>query len=156
MPALAKSSVGSSSGTTGEDGTNVWPCFLQKKSMNCWRTSLALGMKNPHKSKPYGRLWGFICRLRHAEHLVQRHAALAGHTGTIIVLRRKHGRLPFDPSQFAAHLAPRRLNRVRFSMKLGSLHGIPTNTKRLRLAEHDFFDCRDGVFWRDCAQDPAG
>ena len=21
--------------TTGEDGTNVWPCFLQKKSMNC-------------------------------------------------------------------------------------------------------------------------
>src|SRR5262249_48270790 len=24
---------------TLEDGTNVWPCFLQKKSRNCWRIS---------------------------------------------------------------------------------------------------------------------
>ena len=44
MPALANSSVGSSCGTTGDDGTNVCPCFLQKKSMNCWRISLADGM----------------------------------------------------------------------------------------------------------------
>src|SRR6266568_2849334 len=125
MPALVNKSVGSSCGTTGEDGTNVWPCFSQKKSMNCWRISLALGMKTPQKSKPYGRLWGFICRLRHAEHLVQRHPALAGHAGAIFVLRRKDGRLAFDPPQFAAHLAPRSFDRVRFSMKLGSLHGIP-------------------------------
>src|SRR5262249_29509237 len=39
MPALLNSSVGSSSGTTLDDGTNVWPCFLQKKSRNCWRIS---------------------------------------------------------------------------------------------------------------------
>jgi hypothetical protein len=47
MPALAKSKVGSSSGTTGELGTSVWPYFLQKKSMNCWRISLAVGMTFP-------------------------------------------------------------------------------------------------------------
>src|SRR5207249_6919381 len=44
IPALAKSSVGSSCGTTGDDGTNWWPCFLQKKSMNCWRISVEEGM----------------------------------------------------------------------------------------------------------------
>src|SRR5262249_6351735 len=44
MPALANSSVGSSRGTTGLDGTIVWPCRLMKKSRNCWRTSFALGM----------------------------------------------------------------------------------------------------------------
>src|SRR6266446_6182772 len=44
MPALVNSSVGSSSGTTLDDGTNVWPCFCTKKSMNCWRMSLADGI----------------------------------------------------------------------------------------------------------------
>src|SRR6266545_5364438 len=64
MPALAKSSVGSSCGTTGLDGTNVCPCFLQKKSMNCWRISLDDGMASsvgpacragPPNSVPPGR-----------------------------------------------------------------------------------------------------
>src|SRR5262245_22889045 len=44
IPALAKSNVLSLSGTTGEDGTKWCPCFLQKKSMNCWRISLDEGM----------------------------------------------------------------------------------------------------------------
>src|SRR5882724_10794251 len=44
MPALVNSSVGSPSGTTLEDGTKVWPCFLQKKSMNCWRISVEVSM----------------------------------------------------------------------------------------------------------------
>src|SRR5438552_5718264 len=44
MPALVNSSVGSSCGTTGDDGTNVWPCFCTKKSMNCWRISAAVGV----------------------------------------------------------------------------------------------------------------
>src|SRR6267378_3748167 len=44
MPALVNSSVGSSSGTTLDDGTKVWPCFLQKKSMNCWRISVEVSM----------------------------------------------------------------------------------------------------------------
>src|SRR4051812_15188928 len=44
MPALANSNVGSPSGTTGLDGTFLCPCFLQKKSMNCWRISLDDGM----------------------------------------------------------------------------------------------------------------
>src|SRR5437588_4855209 len=44
MPALVNSSVGSSKGTTLLDGTAVWPCFLQKKSMNCWRISVEVGM----------------------------------------------------------------------------------------------------------------
>src|SRR4051812_10956957 len=44
MPALVNSSVGASSGTTGDDGTKVCPCFLQKKSMNCWRISFAVGI----------------------------------------------------------------------------------------------------------------
>src|SRR5687768_567770 len=37
IPALVNSSVGSSCGTTGDDGTNVWPCRFTKKSMNSWR-----------------------------------------------------------------------------------------------------------------------
>src|SRR5205823_4789362 len=45
MPAFVKSSVGSSSGTTGDDGTAVWPCFFTKKSMNSWRTWSAVRMK---------------------------------------------------------------------------------------------------------------
>src|SRR4051794_17083221 len=44
MPALVNSSVGSSSGTTLDDGTKVWPRFLTKKSMNCWRISFDVGM----------------------------------------------------------------------------------------------------------------
>src|SRR5262249_41580288 len=44
MPALVNSSVGSSSGTTLDDGTRVWPCFWTKKSRNCWRISLAVSM----------------------------------------------------------------------------------------------------------------
>ena len=39
MPALVKSNVGSSCGTTGDDGTKVCPCRCTKKSMNCWRIS---------------------------------------------------------------------------------------------------------------------
>src|SRR3954468_22993657 len=46
MPALVNSSVGSSRGTTLLDGTAVWPCFLTKKSINCWRMSLALSISN--------------------------------------------------------------------------------------------------------------
>src|SRR5262249_40370299 len=44
MPALVNSSVGSSSGTTDDDGTAVWPCFFTKKSRNCWRMSLDVGI----------------------------------------------------------------------------------------------------------------
>src|SRR5438477_2817864 len=44
IPALVNNSVGSSCGTTGLDGTNVCPCFWQKKSMNCWRISFDDGM----------------------------------------------------------------------------------------------------------------
>src|SRR5262245_44917668 len=57
MPALAKSSVGSSCGTTGDDGTKVCPCFLQKKSMSCWRISFAVGIWSslllPYDSQRY-------------------------------------------------------------------------------------------------------
>src|SRR5438132_9666829 len=45
MPAFVKSSVGSSSGTTLDDGTAVWPCFSTKKSTNCRRMSLAVSMQ---------------------------------------------------------------------------------------------------------------
>src|SRR5215471_15361901 len=44
MPAFVNSNVGSSRGTTLELGTKVWPCFSTKKSMKCWRISLALGI----------------------------------------------------------------------------------------------------------------
>src|SRR5262245_31543506 len=44
IPALANRSVGSSRGTTDEDGMFLCPCFLQKKSMNCWRISVEDGM----------------------------------------------------------------------------------------------------------------
>src|SRR6516225_1438257 len=47
MPALVNSNVGSSCGTTGDDGTAVWPCLITKKSMNCWRISLAVGIRYP-------------------------------------------------------------------------------------------------------------
>src|ERR1700694_64861 len=59
MPALANSKVGSSSGTTLADGTKVWPCFLTKKSMNCWRISLAVNMKVSRQacSKSPDRAW---------------------------------------------------------------------------------------------------
>src|SRR6266478_5315148 len=42
MPALVKSRVGSSAGTTGDDGTNVWPYFFTKNWMNFLRISLAV------------------------------------------------------------------------------------------------------------------
>src|SRR5262249_48423530 len=45
MPALVNISVGSSRGTTLADGTTVWPCFLAKKSRNCWRIWLAVSMR---------------------------------------------------------------------------------------------------------------
>src|SRR5438477_11288797 len=60
MPALVNSSVGSSSGTTLEDGTAVWPCFLTKKSRNCWRIWLAVNMV---RGSPRGK----GCLLDHAE-----------------------------------------------------------------------------------------
>ena len=41
MPALAKSKVGSSCGTTGEDGTIVCACSLSKKEVNVFRTFAA-------------------------------------------------------------------------------------------------------------------
>src|SRR5262245_2410034 len=69
MPALVNSSVGSSWGTTLEEGTKVWPCFLTKKSMNCWRTSLAVTMTHSH---PFSR----------------------GRKGAIVADERKAGSLP--------------------------------------------------------------
>src|SRR5438876_9125565 len=45
MPALVNNSVGSSCGTTGDDGTIVC-CFDRKRSRNCWRISFAVGMEN--------------------------------------------------------------------------------------------------------------
>src|SRR5712691_5553106 len=62
MPALVNSSVGSSCGTTLEDGTNMWLCLSTKKSMNCWRIWLAESMDfllvGPvfNRPKPNGRL----------------------------------------------------------------------------------------------------
>src|SRR5436190_6849632 len=53
MPALVKRSVGSSSGTTLDDGTNVWPCFLTKKSRNCWRISFAVNITDSREQ--FGR-----------------------------------------------------------------------------------------------------
>src|SRR5688500_7217773 len=44
IPALVNSSVGSSCGTTGDDGTNVWPCFSMKKSRNCCRICADVSM----------------------------------------------------------------------------------------------------------------
>src|SRR5438552_16615676 len=52
IPALVNSSVGSSSGTTLDDGTAVWPCFCTKKSMNCCRISFAVSMRGSQKGKP--------------------------------------------------------------------------------------------------------
>src|SRR5689334_9613954 len=63
MPALANSSVGSFSGTTGLDGTNVCPCFLQKKSMNCWRMSFEDGM-GISETSPGARRWASRDRTR--------------------------------------------------------------------------------------------
>src|SRR5690348_5019555 len=70
MPALANSSVGSSCGTTLEDGTNVWPCFLTKKSRNCWRISFAVNMTDSqeqfgrcHRHRPRGKTMKRSARL---------------------------------------------------------------------------------------------
>src|SRR5918993_4208061 len=52
IPALVKSRVGSSSGTTGLLGTNVCPCFFTKKSMNCWRISFADGIRTSREDSP--------------------------------------------------------------------------------------------------------
>src|SRR4051812_27578343 len=43
MPALVNRSVGSSCGTTGEEGTKVCAWRCTKKSMNCRRTSVEVG-----------------------------------------------------------------------------------------------------------------
>src|SRR3954468_21137699 len=44
IPALVNSSVGSSCGTTGDDGTKAWPCRCTKKSMYCWRICALVSM----------------------------------------------------------------------------------------------------------------
>src|SRR5438067_5983999 len=55
MPALVKSSVGSSPGTTGLDGTTVWP-FDSKNFRNCERISEAfMGQVSQRKSNRW--LW---------------------------------------------------------------------------------------------------
>src|SRR5918998_537378 len=59
IPALVNRSVGSSCGTTGLLGTNVWPCFCTKKSMNCRRISeeeVMNGASLPVKVPDYSRM----------------------------------------------------------------------------------------------------
>src|SRR5438046_10254859 len=51
IPALVNSSVGSSCGTTGEEGTKVWPCFWMKKSRYCWRICAEVGMVGTRETK---------------------------------------------------------------------------------------------------------
>ena len=60
----------------------------------------------------------FICRLRRAEHLGKRHAALAGHAGAIFVFRREHGGLAVHPAALALDRAPRRLDGARLAFQL--------------------------------------
>ena len=45
MPALAKSNVGSSCGTTGEDGTIVCTCLLSKNDVNVFLTLVAVQLQ---------------------------------------------------------------------------------------------------------------
>ena len=55
MPAFAKSSVGSSTGTTGDDGQNVCSFVCAKKLMNVSRT-FAAGPKALLMDEPFGAL----------------------------------------------------------------------------------------------------
>src|SRR3990172_9387159 len=50
IPALVNMSVGSSCGTTGDDGTNTCP-FAAKKSRNCCRICREVILKTPKKSQ---------------------------------------------------------------------------------------------------------
>src|SRR5260370_38331984 len=114
MPAMVKSRVGSSCGTTGDEGTNVCPCFLTKKSMNCWRISLAVTIIPSQKTLPrtdtdrhgdcnpcsfVASRGFFISLLGLRINFTQRHALFPTDAGTSFILRRKDRRrgLLLDP-----------------------------------------------------------
>src|SRR5882724_7574320 len=101
MPALVNRSVGSSCGTTGAEGTIVWP-FDLKKSRNCWRISFAEGMKNlktdsPRRHGGHGGktkliLWLLLRALRASvvnslKYFAERQAVFAGDTSAVVVFR---------------------------------------------------------------------
>src|SRR5712671_1194010 len=99
MPALVNSSVGSSSGTTLLDGTAVWPCFWTKKSRNCWRISLALGISNNLDGNRGGLLSLLI-------NLAEGDPVLPGDAGAILILRREDRRPSFQPTELPLHRPP--------------------------------------------------
>src|SRR5688500_3424129 len=67
MPAFVKSSVGSSPGTTGLDGTMAWP-FDSKNFRNDWRISEAfIGSLSARRASPQGETVDFRV-LRPARH----------------------------------------------------------------------------------------
>src|SRR5947209_7163160 len=145
MPALVNSSVGSPSGTTGEDGTKVWPCFCTKKSMNCWRISLAVGItEKTHLRKGSSRVRRLLRKrlLGGGIDLAEGDAVLPGDAGAVFVLGREERGLAVAPAELALHRAPGRLDRAGPAFELVPAGERPADAEGGRLAKEDLFHGR--------------
>src|SRR5438874_6366170 len=141
MPALVNMRVGSSSGTTDDDGTNVWPCCFAKKSMNCWRISLAVGMRN------------FLARRLLSFTVIPscRSAARAGTAGALAAFAKDH----FTPAKVVAgHWCRRRFVvakhvRVRTTVPAVTEHGLQIQRHVWILFRQRYRDARQALTQRD-------
>src|SRR5580765_1672574 len=97
-------SVGSSRGTTLYEGTNVWPCFSTKKSINWRRTSFALGIEfiqSVFGSLVRARVALFVSPAGGLVHLGQRYLAFPRNAGAIFVFRVKRCQFAIKPGDLA-------------------------------------------------------
>src|SRR5262249_6557367 len=151
MPALVNSNVGSSCGTTGDDGTNVWPCFFTKKSMNCCRISLDVGMEHlNHQVSQQRPALRFASSARNTKQgaalfpalhrgvpLTQGDPVFSGDAGTILILGGQHTSSVPAPAALGPHETPSRFDCHRLALHLAALHSIAPNPQRSRFTEQD-------------------
>src|SRR5262249_24598581 len=161
MPALANKRVGSSCGTTGDDGTNVCPCFLQKKSINCCRISFAVCITtskiNHHETHEMTRKRNCVFRVISCVSWLlllsylfidrpERDAVFAREPRAVLILwlarLHPHG----APRRFRGRLSPRHF---------GPLTAAAAHAERSRLRKQDPFEFGDAIVMGQDAQHNA-
>src|SRR5262245_38560179 len=96
-----------------------------------------------------------ICLYNDAENFGERDGVGASDASAIFVLRRHDGRLSFAPAAFAAHRAPRRVDRDRLALELRAFGAMAADAEGLRLTEEDCFNGRKVRVGGDGAQEDA-
>ncbi len=129
-----------------------------KKSMNCWRISLADGIGVFHflfsvRSEPakYNAdslrtlndqsAW-LVTLTDFFEHLAQRNVVGASHAGTIIVFRSEDRRPSFQPAEFTRDRSPGSIHSEHLALKLVPIGGIAADAKGHGLPEKDLLEIR--------------